>query len=188
MPLTLSPVDQEIISDLRGQGILEEVDAHKIRAPNGFIAFLCSDCHQIHDKFDFLCRISADKLRRVHLFAAHSGGMLLSPSSPTKKRDCEHEIYMEHIADAMPLKGLELLVSKCHAPCGAAYAKGLNFHEVLRHTFEGKRYIKEALPDLRVAVFTQICYPAVNGQESRKRTYAVQGKNWLKYAERKNLF
>lgn len=188
MRLNLSLEDQEIIKELRGHHILEEVDAHKIQAPEGFMAFLCSDCHQIHDKFDFLCRISADKLKRVHLFAAHSGGMLLSPTSPTKKMACEHEIFALHIADAMPLKGLDLLISKCHAPCGAAYAQGLNFHEVLRHTFEGKRYIKNALPTLRVAVFTQVCYPAKDGQEPKKRTYAVQGKNWWEYAARKNLF
>lgn len=188
MRLTLSLEDQEIIKDLRGHQILEEVDAHKVRAPKGFMAFLCSDCDQIHDKFDFLCKISTEQPKRVHLFASHSGGMLLSPSSPTKKMDCEHEIYKLHIADAMPLKSLDLLISKCHAPCGAAYAQKLDFHEVLRHTFEGKKYIKESLPDLRVAVFTQICYPAVDGQEPKKRTYAVQGKNWWKYAEQKNLF
>lgn len=188
MRLTLSPEDQEIIKDLRGHQILEEVDAHKIQAPKGFMAFLCSDCDQIHDKFDFLCRISAVQPKRVHLFASHSGGMLLSPTAPTKKMACEHEIYRLHIADAMPLKALDLLISKCHAPCGAAYAQGLNFHDVLWHTFKGKEYVKGELPGLRVAVFTQICYPAQDGQEAKRRTYAVKGKNWWKYAERKNLF
>ncbi len=188
MQLQLTPEDQEIITDLRGHGILEEVDAHKIKAPNGFMAFLCSDCDHIRDKFEFLCKICADQrdAERVHLFALHSGGMLLSPSSPTKKGN-EHELFKLHIADAMPMKNVDLLISKCHAPCGAAYAQGLNFHDLLRHTFEGKKYIKEGLAGLRVAVFTQICYPGEDANGSKRRTYAVQGKKWWEYAEQKNI-
>ncbi len=184
MTLALSQEDEQIIAELRAENILKEVHAHKMNAPNGFMALLCSDCDHIRDKFDFLTRLCEDQsgIQRVHLFSCHSGGMLLSPTSPTKKRGIEHEIYGEHIADAMQLKGLELLVSKCHAPCGAAYAKGQNFHQVLRHTFEGKQYVKGMLPHLRVAVFVQ-----VHHLDGRRRTYSIEGKQWWKYAEEKNI-
>ncbi len=185
MTLALSQEDEQIIAELRAENILKEVHAHKMNAPNGFMAFMCSDCDHSQDNFKFLSEICRDQaaVERVHLFASHGGGLLLSPTSPTKKRDVEHEIYGEHIADAMQLKGLELLVSKCHAPCGAAYAKGLNFHQVLRHTFEGKQYVKGMLPHLRVAVFVQIFHT-----DGRKRTYSVEGKVWREYAKRKQLF
>ncbi len=185
MTLALTQEDEQIIVELRAANILNEVHASRMNAPSGFMALLCSDCDHIRDKFDFLTRLCEDQSggERVHLFSCHSGGMLLSPTSPTKKRDVEHEIYSEHIADAMKLKGLNLLVSKCHAPCGAAYAKGLNFHQVLRHTFEGKQYVKGMLPHLRVAVFVQIFHA-----DGRKRTYSVEGKVWWEYAKRKQLF
>lgn len=185
MGLVLTDEDKEIIKELRVNKVLERVDAHKINAPSGFMAFLCSDCDHIRDKFEFLCKICADQahLERVHLFACHSGGMLLSPSSPTRKGN-EHELFKLHIADAMAMKTLDLLITKCHAPCGAAYAHGLNFNKVLRHAFEGKKYVKEGLPELRVAVFAQIHFC----DENLRRTYAVTGKKWWKYAERKNLF
>ena len=186
MSLSLTAEDLGIINELRGLKILEDVDSHRISAPNGFMAFLCSDCDHIRDKFEFLCSICKDKSHseRVHLFACHSGGLLLSPTSPTKKGD-EHRIFTEHMKDAMPMKGMSLLVSKCHAPCGAAYAKGLNFNQVLRHTFEGKLFAKTAMPDLRVAVFTQICYDTPQGK--KRRTYAVEGKKWWNYAAQKNI-
>jgi hypothetical protein len=187
MGLMLSSEDQYIVGKLHSEGVLKEVHAGKMQAPNGFMAFLCSDCDHIQDKFTFLCEVCEKQSgsKRVHLFAQHSGGMLLSPTSPTKKRRNEHVIYVEHIADAMmeDMKGMTLLISKCHAPCGAAYLKGLNFYEVLRHTFEGKSYAKKKLKALRVAVFAQIHYP-----DGRKRTYSVEGKDWWAYAKRHNLF
>ncbi len=184
MSLKLSVEDEQMIAKLRSAGVLKSVRAKKMHAPNGFMAFVCSDCDHIRDKFEFLSKLCEDQSgsERVHLFSCHSGGMLLSPSSPTKK-GAEHQIFKEHIADAMELKGLELLVSKCHAPCGAAYAKGLNFHHVLHHTFLGKTFVKVGLPNLRVAVFAQIHH-----SDGRKRTYSIEGKDWWKYAELKGLF
>ena len=185
--LALSAEDRSIILDLKGNGILEDVVPHRIQAPDGFMAFLCSDCDHIRDKFEFLCKVCSAQanLERVHLFACHSGGMLLSPKSPTRKGN-EHELFKLHIADAMlpSVKGLSLLISKCHAPCGAAYLQGLNFYDVLRHTFLGKIFVKEGLPGLRVAVFAQI-YDEIDG---RRKTYAVHGEKWWKHVEQKNIF
>lgn|GEM_PF-4744247 len=186
MGLNLSDIDQEIIAKLRIAKVLKEVLPDKLNAPNGFMAFVCSDCDHIRDKFDFLCKLCGDQAggsERVHLFSCHSGALLLSPHSPTRKHPEEHVIYRNHIADAMKLKGLDLLVAKCHVPCGAAYAHDLNFHQVLRRAFEGKMYIKQELPNLRVAVFAQIHH-----SDGRKRTYSIEGKNWLEYVRRNKLF
>ncbi len=185
MTLQLSQEDEKIIAELRRTKVLKNVSAKKMSAPRGFMAFVCSDCDHIRDKFEFLCglcKVEAGN-ERVHLFSCHSGGLLLSPDSPTKKHPIEHEIYRAHVGDAMQLKGLDLLVSKCHAPCGAAYAQGLNFYDILRHIFLGKKYIKDSLPNLRVAVFAHVAHT-----DGRKLTYSVEGKVWWEYARQHNLF
>ena len=185
LPKPMSDEDEAIVVDLLGHKILTSVDAVLINAPNGFMALMCPDCDHIRDKFDFLCKICAEQsdAERVHPFMLNSGGMLLSPTSPTREGD-ECEILLRHIRKTMPKKGMDLLVSKCHAACGAAYDKGLNFYHVLYHTFQGKHFIKNQIPDLRVAVFTQIYFAKV----PQRKTYAVKAAAWWKYAERRNLF
>ena len=188
--LLLSPEDREIIMELRSERILEDIEPEWIDAPNGFMALLCSDCDQTPDAYDFLRKLSIQRcdIERIHLFALHSGGMLLSPTSPTREGN-EEVILTRHAAKAMKLKSLNILVSKCHAPCGAAAAVGLNFHHVLRHTFEGKLYAKQQCPGLLVPVFAHIDYGPQSGDgKHKKKTYPVQGKKWWKYVERKNIF
>ncbi len=178
----LSDEDVRIVRSLREASVLENVDTHQIAAPNGFMAMVCSDCDHSEDKFQFLCRICSTPRPRVHFFALNSGGMLLSPSSPTREGN-EEDIFTRHVKNTMAMKNMDLLILKCHAPCGAAYAHSLNFYDVLRHAFEGKRYVKSKIPELRVAVFVQVYH----AEDERRRTYFVEGKKWLKYAKENSL-
>jgi hypothetical protein len=191
MQLELSDDDREIIDDLMGNGVLVDVEPHRIDAPNGFMAIVCSDCDQFAHKYQFLsnvCRVRCPD-DRIHIFALNGGGTLLSPHSPTRVGD-EHIIISKHVAGAMKMKGLSTLVSKCHAPCGAAYAHEMNFYECLKQTFAGKRFIKAETPGLHVACFAPIDF-GVNykkyGKPTRKIVTAVTMHEWEKYAERKNL-
>lgn len=191
MQLELSDEDREIVDDLIGNEVLVSVEPHRIDAPNGFMALLCSDCDQFSDKYNFLARVCRTQCPqdRIHIFALNGGGTLLSPHSPTRVGD-EHVIISKHVAGAMRMKGLSTLVSKCHAPCGAAYAHGMNFHECLRQTFAGKRFVKAEVSGLHVACFAPIDF-GVNYKKykksKRKIVTAVTMHAWEAYAERLNL-
>ncbi len=182
MSLRLTNQDYEIICDLKRRGLLKDVAPHRIHAPNGFMALVCSDCDQLHDKIDFLRNVStaAANLERVHLFALNGGGTLMSPYSETRIGN-EHEILLGHARNAMKMKEMDTLILKCHAPCGAAAAAGLDFHAVLGRTFEGKRYAKKHIPDIHVVCFVQIDFGDRRPPETRKRTYAVTLHDWEDY-------
>jgi hypothetical protein len=190
MGLVLTHDDAEIVNELRGNRILLDVESHRINAPNGFMALMCSDCDQFEDKIRFLRTVSRGqcKRERVHLFALNGGGTLLSPTSPTRVGD-EEVILAKHIAAAMKMKALDLLVSKCHGPCGACYAKNMNFNKVLLDTFKGKLYAKDQAPGLRVAVFPHVDYGPRRSRSMKhwgKKTYAITMHEWIEFALRKN--
>lgn len=214
MPLTrlaLSYDDSQIVADQRGSAVLRDVDPFRIDAPHGFMALLCSDCDQIADKYEFLARICKRHCptERVHLFALNSGGALLSPTSPTSMGD-ERKVLNRHIIMAMAMKGLRLLVSGCHAPCGMAYAEGLNLLDLEEHVFKGKLSLKKnfkdivaeveehykfrssrelLVPILRSLEETQVaCFPQIDyGAPKGKRTYSICGKDYWNYVERRNI-
>lgn len=189
MGLLLTDEDREIIAELRSANVLQDVDAHRITVPSGFMALMCSDCDQFADKTRFLRTVSRTQCRheRIHLFALNGGGTLLSPHSPTCTMN-EYEVLKKHVEGAMAMKRLDMLVSKCHAPCGAAYAHNMNFHAVLQHTFKGKLFVKDGLPKLKVAVFPHVDYgPQGRSKRHKKKTYAVTLHDWVEFALRKNI-
>ena len=191
MQLELSDEDREIIDELFANKVLVDVEPYRIDAPNGFMALLCSDCDQFADKYGFLskiCRVQCPH-DRIHIIALNGGGTLLSPHSPTRVGD-EHIIISRHVAGAMKMKGLSTLVSKCHAPCGAAYALNMNFNECLRQTFAGKRFVKAETTGLHVACFAPIDFGENYeryGKPCRKVVTAVTMHAWEAYAERKGI-
>lgn len=180
----ISPQDLRFVSDLLARGVLEDVDPYLVNARNGFMVIGCPDCDQFEDKYKFyqsVCRCHR-KAARVHpLGNLHGGPIRLSPEFRGNKF-AEPDLLLHEIGEAIALKKITTLVLAPHLPCGKAYAHRLSFEEVLTHTFEGKRRIREAHPGLKIA-----CFPQIDWGRGRKRTYFVSRDSFLRFMKnRKN--
>ncbi len=194
--LYLSATDRGQIERLKVANVLRPVERHQILAPRGFMTFLCPDCDQFNDKIEFLFSVVGHScnLRRIHPFGLHGGGLLIAPSSPIsigsvdEKLTYEQAIMVHQIKAAMKMKNLDILVMGCHAPCGAAYGVPVDVFNLFRHTFEAKQWLKQQIPGLRVAVFPHIDYSDGNGNDGKKRTYSISGKDFWEFANRERIF
>jgi hypothetical protein len=194
--LRLTPEDRQQIEILRGANVLKTVEKRQISAPKGFMTFFCPDCDQFTDKIDFLYSVAAHSCthRRIHPFALNGGGLSIAPDSPISvgrindQMTFEQAVMVNQIKKAMEMKLLDLLVLGCHAPCGAAYSVPLDFFSLLRKTFEAKRWLKEQIPGLRIAVFPHIDYCEGVEDCAKKRTYSISGKDFWEFVNRERIF
>lgn len=175
----LSKNDRRLIEKFIGLGVLLEVDGHKIDESKGAILVTCADGDQFEDLFTHHANICKQQRcsdhARIHVLSLNGGAKLIAKSSPLHTAG-EDRVILNHISGAKALKDINTVVLYAHAPCGAAYSKGISFENVLRLLFEGKDRVKESDKGLHVACFCHVDYG--NG---KKRTYFASREAWLKY-------
>ena len=134
----------------------------------------CSDGDQFGDVFTHhakqVCSLHRED-SRIHTLALNGGAKLIAEGSPLLTSG-EDEVLLRHIGVAIKLMGIETVVLYAHAPCGAAYSRGLSFEQVLDILFQGKDRVRKTYPGVKVACFCHI------DDGDKKRTYFVSRDAW----------
>lgn len=160
---------------MRRAGLLKDVDGNRLRPRRGVVAAFCGDGDQSHDVLTYLGDICASfGERRVHAVALNGGPLLIAKSLPLSLGLPDGEVLMRHTLDGADLKQIDVIVSKGHAPCGAAAKyKADDPEQVIAGILEAKRELRaeterrdpEAAPSVRIIPCIQISW----GEENLRR-------------------
>lgn len=174
----LNEADRELIRRLRSEGVLIDVDAHRLDMKNGVIMVTCSDGDQIADIFGtqsrFVQECRSDP--RVHTIALNGGAIAIPQNSPLNFDVRKDEVIIYDIRGAMELKGINTIALYGHAPCGAAGLCCLDVLNVMELLVEGKERLKREIGDsVKVACFVHVDY------HDSKRTYFMSADSWREW-------
>jgi hypothetical protein len=171
----LSDTDRDTYKRLRKQGILSDVDAHRLDLTAGVILVACSDGDQLPDIFNNISHSFEGQRQsaRIHTIALNGGALLLPENSPLVTPHREDEVLLEHIKVARELKNINTIALYTHAPCGAGTLAGLTLEQELDLLLAAKVRIKESLPGIKA-----VCFCHIDRGES-KRTYFVSRNKWI---------
>jgi len=181
--LKLSPIDRQLIEELLEANALQSVNEHLLDQRNGAITVTCADGDQFPDVFWQHTKFQQTQRQnpRIHALSWHGGALACAPCSPVNKIKRADSVFMEQIADAREIKGIDLVALYVHGPCGAAYRKRLNIAQVLAHQHRAKRKVETLNHGVQAASFLHIDYG------DKKRTYFVSRKNWEAWAQAKRV-
>ena len=165
--------------------VLQKIAPHLIDESNGAILVVCSDGDQMDDIFKHHEKICLHhrKGHRPHMLSLNGGAKVIAEHSPLRiiAGQDRAQILIADIKMARSMKNIETVILYTHAPCGAAYAKGLSFCAILDLLFAGKDRIKKEIPGVKVACFCHVDYG--NG---KKKTYFVSRTAWLAWKIQNN--
>ncbi|MFA6161628.1 MAG: hypothetical protein WC766_05705 [Patescibacteria group bacterium] len=174
MEIELSAEDLEIKNALKGKGILEDVNHHKIDLANGVILTACADGDQMPDIFKHVtqscCVHRSDP--RIHTIALNGGALLIPRNSPVTQLG-EDRVIIEHIRAACKLKKIFTVALYAHAPCGMAGYYDLDLMHVLELLVQAKERIKTELVGTKAVCFVHIAKP-----DGRRNTYFLSAAKW----------
>lgn len=176
---TISETDLRAIISLRKDGVLADIDPHRLTQQKGVIVVPCADGDQMPDVFAQQAAYAeqAGLEPRPHVLALNGGALLLPENSPLNKAVREDLVLLKHIKDAVPMKNIHTVVIYTHAPCGAAGAANLSFVRCMDLLVKAKARIKEKIPEVKVACFCHVDRSDEGGHHKR-RTYYVDEVRW----------
>ncbi len=187
------------LAAMRAQGVLQDVDAHRIDAGQGVVLVTCGDGDQVSDILEHVQLVCLEHCQtpRTHLLCQNGGALNLPRDSPLRRwfmldgvvsaqpptRDL---VLLDDIFAACEMKGIETVILLAHAPCGAARAARLSLEDTVRLLISAKRRIKDLAKSmdktLRVACFYHVCWESAEGSPSR-RTYFVSTEAWRAWTD-----
>lgn len=180
--VTLNGFDREVIEQLRREGVLEDSEGRKLKAPNGTIVVSCSDGDQMPDVLAHLYSLKREGgwVVRPHMLCLHGGAMLIAPDCPLYREFHADELLLQHIreAEGPDLKGISTIVLYVHAPCGAAGLAGLTIVHQLHFLMASKARVQAIDTSNEVVCFVHVDYDG-----NRKRTYFISRAKWETYWE-----
>jgi len=180
----LSDSDHATIRALREADVLQDASGHLLDQSNGVIFVGCSDGDRFYDIFrhqvDMQLVHRADP--RIHVLAWHGGALACAPCSPINRRKKADEVFLDQIADARSLKGINLVALHAHAPCGAAALHGVPLERVFALHVRAKLRVKTLNQGVKVACFFHVDYGG-----GVKRTYFFSRDRWVAWAEKHSL-
>lgn len=171
----LRPRDRYAIRLMRKQGMLENIEGHRLHQKEGAILVSCGDGDQFCDLLNHKVKMQALHRRtaRIHPCTVNGGALRLPPHSPLNREGSTmSEDLLEGIGEAASLKGIGTVALYSHAPCGKAGRHNLNALAAIDLLMDAKCYVEEAYPELIVACFFHVDYG------TKKRTYFVSRKRW----------
>lgn len=163
----ITEADFELLRELRREGVLAQVDEHRVPLDNGVILVTCGDGDRLPDIFAYKRKIVETRCNdtRIHLLAWNGGALRLAkPSGSARNSPIKtdgtgaHKLFLQEIAGAVSLKGIRTVALYIHAPCGWAGLAGIDIRKTLLCLIEAKKTIKVAMPDVQVAAFVQVDY------------------------------
>jgi len=177
----LSHNDLDFIKTLRQSGVLQDVDGHRLDQRNGVILVTCADGDRFYDIFEHQVKMQAgqrlDPL--IHVLSWHGGALACAPRSPVNKRKRAHEVFLDQIADARAIKGINVVALDAHAPCGAAALGNVDLPRCIALHIRAKTKIKTLNQGIEVACFFPVDYGG-----GKKRTYFLSRARWEKWAKK----
>lgn len=174
----LSDETLALIARFRTNGVLQDLDTHRIDQSKGAIIVSCADGDQIHDLFHHHEQLFNDAgiSPRIHTLALNGGALLVAAGSPLTTWMREDEVLLKNIGVARQLKEIDTVILYAHAPCGAAGAANMTFHNVLEYLMQAKTRLKRIDDKIKVACFCHIDYG-----DGKKRTYFVSRECFEKF-------
>lgn len=177
--MKMSPEEIRFFERLREAGVLEDVNGNRPDASKGVILVTCADGDQMADIFNHTGNLTP----RLHTLSLNGGGLILPPESPANTSfvcSCERretalgDIFMEQIATARRLKGIDLVALHVHFPCGIARAHEMAPQQLMELLVSAKDRLKREMKGIKVCAFIHIAWP-----DDRKRTYFVSREKWV---------
>ncbi len=142
----LSNLDRTVARVLREAGVLLDLELDAAMGSNGQAVCMCSDGDQMVDHVVHQIRTASrgGKPARLHTFALHGGGMLLSPGSGLyDEHDVAGLLHTHFVqAESPDLKGIDTAVLSIHTPCGAAAMVGMSLVAQIWHLVEAVRRVQ----------------------------------------------
>jgi hypothetical protein len=175
----LSRQSKEVISILRKEEVLQDVEGHRLDQSEGVILVTCADGDRYFDVFQnqVLMQASHRTDPRIHALSWHGGALACAPCSPINRRKHADLVFLDQVADARKLKNINLVALYAHAPCGAAGLCGLSLEETVALQVRAKKKIKTLNQGVQVGCFFHVDYG-----ESKQRTYFLSRERWEKWA------
>ena len=182
--LVLTRHEKSVIAEWKKFGVLQDIEEHLLDQANGAILVTCSDADQFGEVFRHQCnlQISHRPEPRVHTFAWHGGALACAPCSPVNKRKHAHLVFLDQVSDARILKDIHVVVSRIHAPCGAARMNAVEIEEEMAIHIRAKQQIKNLNQGIVVACFFDVDYG-----DGKKRTLFVSREKWEMWAEQHGI-
>lgn len=174
----LTPLDAQIIDELRSVRVLENMNGHALDLGRGVIVIRCPDGDQMLDRIehDRQVAIEAGVTPRIHLITHHGGCMVAAPNSPLYPGLRIDEYVLEQIREAEALKAIHVISAEIHAPCGKAQSCGLTLVHQIVLQMAAKPRIKAVDPTNKVMCRIHVDYP-----DGRKRTYFISRVKWIAF-------
>ena len=174
----ISEFDRGVISALRDEGVLQDMNGHSLDLGRGVIIIRCPDGDQMLDRIEHDRRVAieAGVTPRIHLLTCHGGCMVIAPDSPLYPGKGIDEFLLTQIAEAEALKEIHVISAEIHLPCGKARSLGLTVLHQIRLQMAAKSRIKLIDPTNKVVCRIHVDYP-----DGRKRTYFISRAKWLAF-------
>lgn len=173
--LGLNDCDREFAEVLRREGVLQDVDGHRLDLAEGVILVACADGDQMPDLFRHQASLQTEHrgVPRPHLLALNGGGLRIPRGSSLNGG--AGEVLLKDIGDARLLKGISMVALYVHAPCGAARLAGFTLEQEITLLMDAKVRVKEECGEVvRVA-----CFVHLDWGDGRRRTYFISRANWM---------
>lgn len=172
--------DRAIVKQFRDDGILRDVETHRLDHSRGVILVCCADGDQLPDIFAHhsgICEAQESR-PRIHTLSLNGGSLLIPEGSPLNKERREDLTYLHHIEVATVLKHIHTVALYAHIPCGAAGMYRLGAQDVVDMLMRAKLRIKQQIAEAKVGCFLHVDKGAGN-----KRTYFVSRHDWSRLRE-----
>lgn len=176
--LLISGQDKELVREAKADGVLVDVDGHRLRSKETFIV-ACSDGRQVYDQIAQHCRSCA--CSQHHAFMVNGGPLSLSPHSYLPGADLARRLCVMNLEYVVRHLGIKTVAFQTHVPCGMAYGSELDFVAVLQLLLEGKLYFREqsAFAELNMAMFVHVDHDG-----DKKRTLFVKREQSIRFLEK----
>ncbi len=180
----MSTLDIDLYTQMIEAGVLTDTKQASTRRA---IFVGCPDCDKLKDK----CRHHGLKIgQKLHpMGAMHGGAAAFHPKSPLNGPvPFPLEWFCYKIYEAFLVKATESVAWYTHAPCGAAYAAGLNLAQLIELQLTNRGYFinymqnKYRIPRLEVSPYIHLDLQAIRSEKIR-RTFLIDLTAWLEFRD-----
>lgn len=160
MNLVLTDEECVLATGLISQGVLTSLSQTMTKIERGIVLIQCADGDQRRQWASYieglLTPLGGEAC--VHAFNLNGGAGLLPPNSPVGQHGEDSRVLLRHIREALPMKGLHVMVPTIHWKCGKLVANGLDLLEGLRLLGEAEKLLIEQFPEAHVIPAVSLNY------------------------------
>lgn len=172
--------------------VLQKIDWKKVlQEHDSALLLTCGDCDQAWQWVWWLHAQLGDVKPgfRIHLAAWNGGSVTLPEQSLIGSGGAAWKLFSDQLMGTYALKGISLVLSTCHMPCGAVRNGEISVAKQLAYSYEAANRIEreyvERIPGLAVASLAHVNYAGYD--EGRVLTYRHSPSNTLAWFRKRGV-